>query len=124
MDTKNLFNKLLQSGWITFNPHNLNLEEKRYTICLDETEKVFLQDVNMAELLTDLIIKVEKNCPYPQIIEYKDNALIDCYAYDSFVEVTWQLSFDTLKELKEYKKKQGLEELAYIDNSTDTACIL
>jgi hypothetical protein len=118
--SKNIINKLIDQGWICFNPFNMDISEPRYAVCLEDTKQLVLSDTDITELITDCIIQAETNFPYPEAIDFKDNIYIDIYAYDSFAEVTWQVNFNTIKELKHYKKVTKQETIYYIDTETQT----
>lgn len=117
MNQKDLINRLISEGWITFNPFTMEVLEPRYTVILGE-EKHEIQDTDITELVAELLIRAEYKCPYPMIDKFKNNAWIDVYALETFAEVTWQLSFATMKELRNYKKVAEVETLYYYDQNT------
>lgn len=119
MNEKNLINKLINDGWITFNPFTMSVHSPRYVVILDDTEQHEIQNTDITELVTDLIIRSEHDCPFVAFKMFKENAFIDVYAFDTFAEVTWQIAFNTLKELRHYKKVAELKTLYYYDQETE-----
>lgn len=121
MNKKDIINKLINQGTICFNPFTMSLAHYRYSVPLDDTRNYEIQDNDITELMTNLIITAETDCSYKIFTKYSDNAFLDIYALDTFAEVTWELSFPTLKELRTIKKELQLETLYYYDHQQEIA---
>lgn len=116
MNRTDLINQLINQGTICFNPYSMSIESYRYSYPLTDTENFDIQNNDITELMTDLILTAELRCPSPIIKEFKENTYIDIYALDTFAEVTWELSFPTLKDLRKLKKYLGVKQLYFYDH--------
>lgn len=124
MNRIDITNKLINQGIIYFNPYTMSLQGHRYSILLGETREYEIQENNIEELMTNLIIEAETDCPHEIFKRYSDNAFIDIYALDTYAEVNWELSFPTIQHLKIIKKELNEETLYYYDNKQQVTKIL
>jgi hypothetical protein len=121
MNSIDIINKLINQGVICFNPYTMSVNPHRYSYPLSNGRQYDIQNNDIKELMTNLIITAETDCPYEIFSRYKYNAFLDIYALDTFAEVSWELSFPTLQHLRIIKKELGLETLYYYDNKQQIA---
>ena len=115
MNTAHIINELINKGEITFNPFNMSTTPKRYSVPLDmETLTFEIQNHDIKELMTDLIIQAEQNPPHPVILQHKDNIFIDIYAFDTFAEVNYEITFDQIADIKKFKKENNIKTIYYL----------
>lgn len=119
MNQADIINRLINRGWIVFNPYTMATMRPRYQVILTDTEEHLIEETDITELVTDLILKAEQE-PIQQFKDYKKNAFIDVHALDSFAEVVYLLCFPTINQLVDYKKKYKIDTLYYIDTRTDS----
>jgi len=121
MNKTDIINNLINQGMICFNPFTMSVNSHRYNFPLDHTHCYEIQENDITELMTNLIITAETDCPFEIFSRYQNNAFLDIYALDTFAEVSWELSFPTIQHLKIIKKELGLETLYYYDNKLQIA---
>jgi hypothetical protein len=119
---KNIINKLIEQGWIVFNPFSLNVESSRYTVVISDTVKVDIDTDGIAPVIADILINAEIggiDCLLPYVEKYKDNIFVDIYALDTHAELTYELAFPSVKEIIEFKEFVDAETLIYFDKRTE-----
>jgi hypothetical protein len=119
---KHIINLLIEQGVITFNPFNLDIEPPRYRVVLSDTVELKIDTDGIAPLIADILIGAELgriDCIVPFAEKYKENIYVDIYALDTYAEVTYELSFPSVKDIIEFKEFVEEESLIYFDTFTE-----
>ena len=103
--------KAIKEGMITFNPFTLDMSTKRYDVVFIPMYYPQIVSNDISDLVLDAMIDCKEHS------EFKKNLYVDIYGLGSYAEVTWIVSFDSIKEVKEYMKKQNLTKLV-----AETSC--
>lgn len=115
MKKKKKLKEALAKGMIKFNPFTMDMNPKRYEVLYMPTTYEGIIDNDISELIVECMVDCKDHS------RFMDNLYVDIYGLGSYAEVTWLVSFDTVKELDEYMKKQNLNKV--IINDTEKQSI-